>query len=438
MNSSRYNVVTGGPNGETLVLNAATGAFAALSGKARERFLAGECPDRALVEQGFFTEQNPSEELRAQQEAFQQARTNTDELAITIAPTYACNFKCPYCYEAHHSTSKRKMPPEVLDSIYDLVTSTYEKQPYGTLVIEWYGGDPSLCLDIVRDFSARLIAFCDENCIAYDAIMLTNCNLIDEAAVQLLKNARVNDVLVTLDGLEEEHNKRRVSATGSNSFERNLEAIRLLTAAGIHVSVNSNIDKVNIKDLPRLRKFMRDEFGAEVSTEQLNDYGHFFGEGGFAYPDFDLFTHEEYAHAIHDEQKASGLLTADYLRAILRPVPSFCRGQQENYYVFDALGDVYNCDGWMGDKRHCLYNIADDPSVIEAHRADITLDATHDTKCSNCELLPICQGSCSWERRCNDDYPCHPLKETIGDYLRDWRECFGELEGEVNILAPRV
>ena len=309
MNPSRYNVVATGPDGETLLYNTANGSFAALSPEAAAAYRRGTCPDKKLAQAGFFTERSPEEELEQVREQHRVQRTSADELALTIAPTYACNFKCPYCYEAHHATNEGIMSPEVLDAIYAFVEQRFAQAPFGRLYVEWYGGDPSLCLDIVRDFSQRLIAFAEANDVFYDAMMLTNCNLIDAAAVELLAGARVSEVFVTIDGLEDEHNKRRVSATGSNSYAKNIEAVRLLTARGIRVTANMNVDKVNIKQLPEVRKMLREQFGIEMVTEQLNDYGHFFGQGAFCAPDFELFTHDEYAQAIHDEQKASGLLT---------------------------------------------------------------------------------------------------------------------------------
>ena len=387
MNPSRYNVVATGPDDETLLYNTANGSFAALSPEAAAACQRGTCPDEKLEQAGFFTELSPEEELEQVKKQHRVQRTSADELALTIAPTYACNFKCPYCYEAHHATSKGIMSREVLDAIYAFVEQRYAQAPFGRLFVEWYGGDPSLCLDIVRDFSRRLVAFAEEHGVFYDAMMLTNCNLIDAAAVELLADARVSEVFVTIDGLEDEHNKR-VSATGSNSYANNIEAIRLLTARGIRVTANMNVDKVNIKQLPAVRKMLREQFGIEMVTEQLNDYRHFFGQGAFCAPDFELFTHDEYAQAIHDEQKESGVLTPEALRTMLQPVPNFCRGQMENYFVIDAFGDVYACDGWMGDKRHRVCNILDASSGIGEHLHEVVaLDATLDEKVQRLRAL---------------------------------------------------
>ena len=89
MNPSRYNVVAAGPDGETLLYNTANGSFAALSPEAAAAFRRGTCPDEKLAQAGFFTERSPEEELEQVRERHRAQRTSADELALTIAPTYA-------------------------------------------------------------------------------------------------------------------------------------------------------------------------------------------------------------------------------------------------------------------------------------------------------------------------------------------------------------
>jgi len=66
----------------------------------------------------------------------------------------------------------------------------------------------------------------------------------------------------------------------------------------------------------------------------------------------------------------------------------------------------------------------------------VSFDPTRDERCSACELLPLCLGSCIWERELSG-MPCHPFKTTIGDYLRLYRDCLGEvpLSEGVTVLA---
>ncbi|MBO4352659.1 MAG: radical SAM protein [Eggerthellaceae bacterium] len=432
MRASRYVVEATTDSGELLLYNTATGAFTALADEAVASWRTGEGPYAdELARWGFLTDLTPEQELCAQQQAFDRARTESGALALNFVPTYACNYRCPYCYEKGHNSIAGTMDKPVMDAIMSLVDQVYERDGFRSFSVQWYGGDPSLVLDVVEELSERLISWCDEQGVHYEATMLSNANLIDEAAAQLIARCRISLVLLTIDGPEEIHNKRRVAANGSNSYQCNIQAARFLRANGVRVCAITNVDKVNWPLFADFRDRLYAEEGILPIPGKLCDYGHFYGEPPFAAPDFDLFTHEEFAQVRLEQYAREGHAAADF-RALLMPTSHFCTGQLDNYFVIDVLGDVYNCDGWVGDRSHVRFNLLDDPSTWLM--SDITFDATRNEKCSACNLLPICQGNCIWERVCNG-MPCHPLKYTIEGYLRLYRACFGETEGPLTLLA---
>ena len=422
MHPSRYNVVADSvESGKYLVYNTASGAFAELDDAAYACLRAGEGSACAcLSELGFLTDQTPEEEFAAVQARFDAARADRSALTLSFIPTYACNYRCPYCYEQGHNGITGKMDERTMAAIEDFVSRRFAEDGFGSLSVQWYGGDPSLALDVVEELSRRLITWCDANDVAYDAMMLSNANLIDDAAAELLARCRVGSVCLTIDGPEEVHNRRRVAANGSNSYERNIAAARALRAQGIDIRAAMNVDKVTWPLYPEFRDRLLAEEGITLKPAKLCDYGHFYGEAPFAAPDFDLFTHEEYFQA-QFEEFARNPHSAAELRSMLAPIDRFCTGNLDNYYVIDLLGDVYNCDGWVGDKSYVRFNLFDDPATWKL--SDIVFDATRDERCSACTLLPLCFGNCYWERVCNG-MPCHPFKTTIEGYLRIYRACF--------------
>ena len=429
MRKSRYTVAVAGENGKHLLYHTATGAFAELDDAAFADFEAAEGPAaQTLAQAGFLTECSPEEELAFQQAAFDAVRADRSTLTLSFVPTYACNYRCPYCYELGHNKVKGKMDERLMQAICDFVEGRHAEDGFARLSVQWYGGDPSLALDVVESLSMRLTEWCDAHDVSYDAFMLSNANLIDEQAAQLIARARVSSVMLTIDGPEEVHNVRRVAADGSNSYERNIQAARYLFACGVNVEANMNVDKVNWPLYPSLRDKLLAEEGIVLTTGKLCDYGHFFGQEPFAPPAFDLFTHEEFARA-RLELFEGEPHEPEELRQLLAPAGRFCSGQLDNYFVIDLLGDVYNCDGWVGDKGYVRFNLLDDPATWKL--SDISHDATRDAQCSACELLPLCQGTCHWERTCNG-WPCHPLKYTIDGYLRCYRASLPATEADEN------
>lgn len=429
MRQSRYAVQAMGSHGEFLLYSTSTGAFVQLDEHAQQVWqdagkagASGEAEAAAaeLSRVGLLTELSAEDELALQQKAFDVQRADTSKLTLSFIPTYVCNFRCPYCYEIGHNKVQGKMDGAMIDAICEFVDWKHAQDQFGSLSVQWYGGDPSLALDVVEELSGRLIAWCESAGVDYDAMMLTNANVIDDAAADLIAQCRISSVFLTIDGPEEVHNKRRVAANGSNSYQQTLKAARLFQDRGIQISANMNADKVNLPLYNDLQRELYAEAGIVLSAGKLNDYGHFFGEAPFCSPDFDLYMHEEFFEAQFKEFEKLPHDAAE-LRERLRPIERFCSGQSDNYFVIDLLGDVYNCDGWVGDKGYVRFNILDDKSTWKLH--EVSFDATRDEKCSACELLPVCLGSCIWERECSG-MPCHPFKTTMPDYLRLYRSCF--------------
>ena len=432
MRKSRYTVHCSVNDNEHLLYNTAYGSFAVLDDAAFGQFEAceGAFADK-MLEDGFLTELTPEEELHAQEAIFEAGRNGDEEFYLVLAPTYACNLRCPYCYEQGHNGIKGKMNGDVEEATVRFVKAMFAERPFKRMFVQWYGGDPSLALDVVERLSSKLIEWCDEMGVDYSAMMLSNCNVIDEAAVKMLVKARVQCVYMTIDGFEETHNVRRVSAVGLNSYERNIEAAKLFVVNGIEAKAVMNVDKVNWPEFHPLRDMLRAEVGIDLTCARLCDYGHFFGTREFKKPAFDLFDHDEFSRLTHEEFAAGGY-SAEKIADLLSPVPRFCNGQRHNYYIVDTLGDVYMCDGHIGKQDHVVFNVKDGPT--EAQKRMVSHDPYESEQCRACHLLPICQGNCNWERRATG-MQCHPLLTTLPDYLRDYRACFGDVEEPYTRLA---
>lgn len=421
LHTSRYNVLVGNDD-ETLLFNTASGAFATLDDAAAAAYGSGTWDDALaaqLEDAGFLTELTPEEELAALHARFETARHDHTQLTLALMPTYDCNYACPYCYEQDKTAITGKMGDRVIDGVLDFIEARHAEHAFSQLSIQWYGGDPSLALDVVAELSDNMISWCDDNGVGYDALILTNCNVIDEAAVKMLAENRVHMALLTIDGFEETHNKRRVAADGSNSYQAVIGAAKLFVAHGITVSAVMNVDRVNWPEYHDLRKMLAG-MGVALSFGRLADCGHFYGTGAFTKPEFDLFTMAEYAKLEHDEFVKAGF-DASTLRQLLASPANFCTGQTDDYYIIDSIGDVYKCDGFVGDPAYRKFSIFDTPTDEQLRL--MSHDPFASAQCAACELLPLCYGNCNWERT-SEKMQCHPLKITLPDYLRDYRSCF--------------
>ena len=419
----------GCPQGDRLLLNTATGAFAQVNGEVFDCLQKGEGAFAGWLEDAGFLVPREEDELAAQQRMFNAARRDGSMLALALAPTYACNCRCVYCYEQDKATAKNTMKPQVEQALYRFVEQQLQAGAFEEVFVEWYGGDPSLCLDVVERISVRLMDLCAQRGLRYHAMMLSNCVRIGGQEAALLARCKVESMLVTLDGTHDMHNARRPAVGEADPFARIMESIRCLQAQGIEVSAMSNLDKVNAQVFSQLSEQLQREFGIALAPAKLNDYAHSYGHAPFSAPNFSLFTHEEFAHECHRLREAAGFMREE-LAETLGPCRRFCLGQLESYYVVDALGDVYKCDGWMGDRSRALFNLMEDEPVTNA----VSYDPFGEERCRMCSLLPLCWGNCSWEQE-RTGWPCHPLKYTMPQYLASYRACFGEADGPATLFV---
>ncbi len=375
----------------------------------------------ALKQNGFLVDES-ADEVADQKALFQKTQQDCSTVRLCLAPTYACNLDCHYCYEKGVKEQSQKMAMSVVDAVIRFVEQLYDLYHFQTLEVEWYGGDPSLALDRVESLSKGMIDFCAKHNVQYSAFMLSNCTCIDADAAKLLKDVHVDNVLITLDGPHDQHNNRRPRIDGKDSYESTMQAIAYMLDAGIKVDIQSNIDKVGASWFSDLSNEMQDRFGITPRTAKLNDYYGSFGCGKFCSPGFDLFDHEEFAHYDFEVLKASHP-SAEQVQARLMPAPLFCSGQMESSFVIDAKGDVFKCDGRIGDAEYKICNVQDENLEPAIRNFDTALIYPFDDKgCIDCNLLPLCLGTCKWERECCG-YPCHPLRYMLDDYLWLLRDC---------------
>ena len=175
-----------------------------------------------------FAVADDADELGALHAAYRAAQQDRRTLALCLAPTYACNLRCPYCYEKDNEAPTRIMDDRVVHAVGDFVQAVHERDGFSRLEVQWYGGDPSLALGAVEDISRMLMTWCAQHDVEYAAMMLSNCARIDDAAADLLVRCAVEEVLVTIDGPEAIHNVRRPAADGSNSFDGIMRAVDAL------------------------------------------------------------------------------------------------------------------------------------------------------------------------------------------------------------------
>ncbi len=145
-------------------------------------------------------------------------------LHLYILVTEECNFRCLYCYQEHRSII---LSQDVQKGIIRFVKKNIRR--YTGVHISWFGGEPLLCMDIIRKLSEELIKICKEQRRSYKADITTNGYLLTVPIIKELIKYKVLYYQVTIDGLKDTHDRRKKLKNGSGTYDiiiRNLLNIK--------------------------------------------------------------------------------------------------------------------------------------------------------------------------------------------------------------------
>ena len=182
----------------------------------------------------------------------------------TILTTTGCNARCFYCFEK--GTKSVSMTAETASKVVHYIVAHRGDEEVS---LKWFGGEPLVNAKVIDQICTEL----REQGVPFRSIITSNGYLFDADKVQRAKDLwQLRRVQITLDGTEQTYNRVKAYVyQGVNAFERVLQNIGMLTAAGIRVNIRLNVDNYNIKEMATLVELLHQRFG---TNEHLTVYSH--------------------------------------------------------------------------------------------------------------------------------------------------------------------
>lgn len=213
-----------------------------------------EASRKSLAEMGFVVD-SEEEDRRILADWFAAMNGDTSRVMATVLTTYACNFACPYCVEGEVIAATR-MSGGTAEAAITYIACRVVELSARELFVSFYGGEPLLNPDAIRVVSQGLGEYCGENGIRFAFGMTTNGALLTPKIVDELRRYGLKGVKVTLDGMREQHNRKRPYRNGKGSFDTIVGNI-LYASALIDVDVGGNFDDENIDSFPALMDYLK-------------------------------------------------------------------------------------------------------------------------------------------------------------------------------------
>lgn len=319
----------------------------------------------------------------------------------------ACNFACPYCYEAgirDRGPGVKGMAPgtiEALAAFLDARLTPGKTQ----LLLDLYGGETLLYVPAIRRLAERLRPLCAERGVSLRLQLVTNGSLLTPEVVDELLPLGLAGARVTLDGPAEIHGRSRPFRDGRGSFETILSNLKAV-ADRVKVSVGSNYTEETWRDYPRLL----DRLAAEGLTPPRLGLVHFApvlrmreaGCGGCASANEPWAA--EAAVTLREEVLRRGYRTA-------RLSPSPCMIDRDDAFTVDWDGTLYKCPGLVGRREFAAGDLwqgfaeGGEAASRPGGRSYRNYRESHgvqawrrDPRCRDCTYLPLCFGGCRFQR----------------------------------------
>lgn len=312
-----------------------------------------------------------------------------DVLSLVFILTENCNLRCVYCCEQHKQT---RMSTGLQDQIVKFVEENIHK--YKCLKVEWFGGEPLLCMDIIEYLSKKFMAICNKHKVQYFAVTSTNGFLLNAQNLEKLKNLRVLSYQITVDGVKETHDSQRMQANGSGSWDiiiHNLRDIRDNFKSNlISLIIRTNVTYPIYQNIDKYMDFLTNEFGTDKRFSFLwriaEDWGNI-EEKNLKI----LCGIKEYSNVM--KMAAQKGLRNRYLSGTLKPGERACEAAKKNSLIFFPTGIIGKCERDEHQEKSHIGTIDDllrDPDKY----LNITLSKEQEVPemCRTCSKFTICLG----------------------------------------------
>ncbi len=337
--------------------------------------------------------------------------TDSELLSVLIAPTLACNFRCPYCFE-HHGSGM--MSQETQDAILQFIEKSMQENHHKQIFVYWFGGEPLLGINIIERMSQKLLAIAEKYHAGYASAMSTNGYLLTPENMAVLERAKLNRIQITLDGMKETNDRTRILANGGGSFDTIVANLRQMKTA-MQIQIRSNLHKNNAAEFSQLKKLI-DSIALETGVNMVA-YGAHMASYEYNNENVDdiVLSMQEFS-AVLKKNGLMGNSKTNHVRF------SFCDAAKVFSYCFDEKGNLYKCWNDVGNPARAY------DTVFSANEKGLNLAHIHATaflahsfpdneECLNCKVLPICMGGCILKRVVEKKKTCSPVKYDMSDYV---------------------
>ena len=320
--------------------------------------------------------------------------------ALCLHIAHTCNLNCDYCFasQGKYHGERAVMSFEVGKRALDFLVENSGSRR--NLEVDFFGGEPLMNFEVVKELVAYARSIEKEKNKNFRFTLTTNGVLIDDDVIDFA-NREMSNVVLSLDGRREIHDRHRVDYAGNGSWERIVPKFQRLVESrgGKNYYMRGTFTHENPDFLEDI-KVMLDLGFNELSMEPV-----VCAEGDPAELTREdlpivLDQYEKLAELMIEREREGRPFTFYHYMIDLTGGPCIYKrisgcGSGTEYMAVTPWGDLYPCHQFVGEEKYRLGDIYDGVTNTAAQCEFSECNVYARPECRDCWARLYCSGGCA-------------------------------------------
>ncbi len=328
------------------------------------------------------------------------AKTGGVIKALCLHIAHTCNLNCSYCFasQGKYHGDRALMSFETGKRALDFLVEHSGSRR--NLEVDFFGGEPLMNFDVVKQLVAYARSIEKEAGKNFRFTLTTNGVLIDDDVIDFA-NREMSNVVLSLDGRKEIHDRFRVDYAGKGSFDTVVPKFQKLVQArkGKNYYMRGTFTHANpdfLKDVQAMLDLGFRELSMEPVVARADD------PAALTEADREIVKrqYEQLAELMLDYDRKNDPFTFYHYMIDLKGGPCIYKrisgcGSGTEYMAVTPWGDLYPCHQFVGEEKFRLGDIwqgVTNPTV-QGEFAACNVYAREE--CRDCWARLYCSGGCA-------------------------------------------
>ena len=320
--------------------------------------------------------------------------------ALCLHIAHTCNLNCSYCFasQGKYHGERAVMSYEVGKRALDFLIENSGSRR--NLEVDFFGGEPLMNFDVVK----RLVAYAREvegkHGKNFRFTLTTNGVLIDDDVIDFA-NREMSNVVLSLDGRREIHDRFRVDYKGNGSFDKIVPKFQRLVESrgGQGYYMRGTFTHANpdfLEDIKVMLDLGFNELSMEPVVAAAGDPAELTDED----MKIVMEQYEKLAMLMLEREREGRPFTFYHYMIDLTGGPCIYKrisgcGSGTEYMAVTPWGDLYPCHQFVGEEKYKLGDIYNGVTNCAAQCEFAECNVYSRSECRDCWARLYCSGGCA-------------------------------------------